>query len=383
MVPLGEIVTPAGSKAGGDVGHTVYSVTKHQGFVPSAEYFKKQVFSRELSNYKRVRPGEFAYATIHLDEGSIGIAPADGLISPMYTVFKADDDHVDSRYLLRYLKSPAAIAQYPRLGKGTVHRRKSIVLAALGQIQIPLPPLAEQRRIAAILDHADAIRAAHSNVVEKIVEIEHSMFKDFLASDSLPRKTLRDLGVDFVAGKNVVGSYGDTHPSRRVIKVSAISTGQFDANESKSMPANYDPPRSHRIRMGDILFGRASGSVNLLGVTAVVNDEPEELYLPDKVWRLVVAIPGAVTSDYVLGLLRSSDFMAFVRHNASGAAGVRNIAKSTVLNYVAPVPSLGEQRAYADQVRLIRRQGQSASRTAQQFDALFASLQSRAFRGEL
>ena len=49
----------------------VLSVTKYDGFVPSEEYFKKKVFSADTENYKIVRKGQFAYATIHLDEGSI------------------------------------------------------------------------------------------------------------------------------------------------------------------------------------------------------------------------------------------------------------------------------------------------------------------------
>ncbi len=81
----------------------VYSVTKHDGFVPSVEYFKKQVFSRDLSSYRVVEPGQFAYATIHLDEGSIGIAPERCLISPMYTVFTHDAARVHPDYLLGLL----------------------------------------------------------------------------------------------------------------------------------------------------------------------------------------------------------------------------------------------------------------------------------------
>ncbi|NLT31675.1 MAG: restriction endonuclease subunit S, partial [Propionibacterium sp.] len=85
MVALGELVRGAGKKAGLDSEWPVYSVTKHAGFVPSLEYFSKQVFSRDLAAYRVVEPGDFAYATIHLDEGSIGIAPVRALISPMYT----------------------------------------------------------------------------------------------------------------------------------------------------------------------------------------------------------------------------------------------------------------------------------------------------------
>lgn len=165
MVPLGEVIAPAGFKAGADTNHPVFSVTKHAGFVPSAEYFKKQVFSRELNGYKRVTQGDFAYATIHLDEGSIGIAPADGLISPMYTVFRPVETLVDSDYLLRFMKSPFAIAQYPRFGKGSVQRRKSISLDALCRLMVPLPPLDEQRRVAAILDHSSGLVAKRGAVV--------------------------------------------------------------------------------------------------------------------------------------------------------------------------------------------------------------------------
>ena len=77
----------------------VYSVTKYDGFVRSLDYFNKQVFSRDLSTYKIVKKGEFAYSTIHLDEGSIALFKEDeALISPMYTVFKVDES-VDNVYL--------------------------------------------------------------------------------------------------------------------------------------------------------------------------------------------------------------------------------------------------------------------------------------------
>src|SRR5690625_4428075 len=118
FVPLRDLVKAAGKRAGTQTQLPVYSVTKHAGFVRSPEYFKKQVFSRDLERYKLVEPGDFAYATIHLDEGSIGIAPERALISPMYTVFKSDNSRIDAGYLIRYLRSPRALAQYPKLSRG-------------------------------------------------------------------------------------------------------------------------------------------------------------------------------------------------------------------------------------------------------------------------
>ena len=76
-VPLGSVANPVKRKAKTGSLLPVYSVTKHSGFVPSLEYFKKQVFSRDTKGYREVQRGEVAYATIHLDEGSIGVSPED------------------------------------------------------------------------------------------------------------------------------------------------------------------------------------------------------------------------------------------------------------------------------------------------------------------
>lgn len=149
IVRLGELISSSGRRAGDNELAPVYSVTKHSGFIPSLEYFKKQVYSRDLSSYRLVNQGEFAYATIHLDEGSIGIAPKKALISPMYTVFSVDKSRVDPGYLIRFMKSPQALIQYQQFGRGAIHRRKAISLKSLGALKTPLPPLDEQRRIAA------------------------------------------------------------------------------------------------------------------------------------------------------------------------------------------------------------------------------------------
>jgi type I restriction enzyme S subunit len=86
----------------------VLSVTKHRGFVPSLEYFGKQIFSKDTDSYKLVRRGQFAYATIHLDEGSIDCLKDrdQGTISPMYTVFDVDDRRVHRASFLSFCGPP-------------------------------------------------------------------------------------------------------------------------------------------------------------------------------------------------------------------------------------------------------------------------------------
>lgn len=287
-------------------------------------------------------------------------------------------EEIDAKYLYHWLKSKTAYLQ--SLGNGATF--KELSKKTTRQIAIPLPSLDEQRRIAKILDQADAIRTKRRQVLTHLDTLTQSIFHDMFGS-AAAKASLRSLGVDFISGKNVVGDDRNAHPLNRVIKVSAISGGHFVPSEVKPMPADYNPPESHRLRHGDILFGRASGSLDLLGATAVVDIDPQDLFLPDKVWRLKVTSDAHVDPIFALGVLRSPDARAFIRHNASGAAGVRNIGKAKLLEYVAPAPNRHLQREFASRVDVVECQRAAAQRAVATDEELFASLQSRAFKGEL
>lgn len=131
----------------------VLSVTKHRGFVPSSEYFSKTVHSKDTENYKLVKRGQFAYATIHLDEGSIDLLRNHdaGLISPMYTVFEITSDALDSDYALRSLKRLAITGRFDAYSNGGVNRRKSISFSDLATYRFIFPPRDEQAAIVDLL----------------------------------------------------------------------------------------------------------------------------------------------------------------------------------------------------------------------------------------
>lgn len=84
----------------------VLSCTKYDGLVPSLQYFGRQVFSKDITQYKIVPQYCFAYATNHIEEGSIGYQSIykNSLISPMYTVFKTDSNMIDDIFLYKLLR---------------------------------------------------------------------------------------------------------------------------------------------------------------------------------------------------------------------------------------------------------------------------------------
>ncbi len=139
------------------INYIVLSCTKYDGLVPSLKYFGKQIYSNDLSSYKIIPQGHFAYATNHIEEGSIGYQSnyENGLISPMYTVFSTDNKMIDDTFLFAVLKSHHLIYLYQSMMEGSINRRGGLRWDSFSKIKIDLPPLREQKAISAFLKDAD------------------------------------------------------------------------------------------------------------------------------------------------------------------------------------------------------------------------------------
>lgn len=155
-VEIGDIAQEVSSTSPSTDDLPVLSCTKHQGLVESLKYFDKQVYSQDTSKYKVVLSGQFVYATNHIEEGSIGLQNivSAGLVSPMYTVFKADEDLVDAGYLFKVLKTERLRQVFAAKTNASVDRRGSLRWNAFARIQLRLPPVEEQREIRCVLDDA-------------------------------------------------------------------------------------------------------------------------------------------------------------------------------------------------------------------------------------
>ncbi len=133
----------------------VLSCTKYNGLVPSLEYFGRKIYSDDLTTYKIVPQNCFAYATNHIEEGSIGyqLKFKEALISPMYTVFKTEKS-VDDSFLFKVLKSHNSIHQYQKRMEGSIDRRGGLRWDEFSKIKVYLPSIEEQKAISDLLDRA-------------------------------------------------------------------------------------------------------------------------------------------------------------------------------------------------------------------------------------
>ncbi len=128
---------------------TVLSCSKYDGFVNSLDYFGKQVFSSDTSNYKIVKKGQFGYPSNHVEEGSIGLLKhcEKGIVSPIYVVFEASKEKVHSPFLYKLLKTDIYRHIFQVSTSSSVDRRGSLRWGDFSKIKVLVPSLEEQQEI--------------------------------------------------------------------------------------------------------------------------------------------------------------------------------------------------------------------------------------------
>ncbi len=130
----------------------ILSVTNARGFVLPEDQFERRVASADLSNYKAVCRGQYAYNPSRINVGSIARLDGwdDGVLSPMYVVFRLDEVKINSDYFLHWLNSHEARQRIKNSAQGSV--RASVSFRDLAAITTPLADGARQVNIARYLN---------------------------------------------------------------------------------------------------------------------------------------------------------------------------------------------------------------------------------------
>lgn len=254
-------------------------------------------------------------------------------------------------------------------------------------IEIPLPPLPEQRRIAAILDKADALRAKRRAAIAKLDQLLQSVFLDMFGDPvtnpkAWPTAQAGEVFSEFVGGKNVACPDESGSPFR-ILKVSAVTSKTYLPLESKPAPPDFSPTASTLVQAGDLLFSRANTS-ELVAATAYVWSTPKNMVLPDKVWKLVLGSNHDFDVMYIWELFKNESFRRKLAKTASGTSGsMKNISKSKLRQVTLLVPPFEMQAKFGKMCRTIHAQVKLLADAEAKAEKTFLSLQQCAFSGQL
>jgi len=294
-------------------------------------------------------------------------------------------DGMDRDFLFHLLRTDDTINRATAACSGANLPRLSPTKFRTFEFRVPRS-ISEQKRIAAILDKADAIRRKRRQAIRMNDEFLRSVFIDMFGDPATNPKGWKtgifgDVVSRLEGGKNIAETNEET--SRRVLKVSSVTYGEYRPEESKFIPNDFPVPESYWVRPGDLLISRAN-TKELIGATAFVWETPPNMMLPDKIWRFVWRDPNNIDPLFIHELTRTPFIKREIARRASGTSGsMKNIAKPKLLGVPIPIPPSNLQKRFGDFARRIHKVTERLSFVQSTPDDLFQSLQQRAFQGKL
>lgn len=300
-------------------------------------------------------------------------------------ILRPNTELVDPRYFANYFQTQKYRQIISNLAAGAnINNLKN---EHLDDLEIPLPPLSEQRRIAQILDKADELRQKRQQAIEKLDQLLQATFIDMFGDPvSNPKGwdlvKVGDVVDEFIGGKNI--ECPDERESKyKILKVSAVTSKVYKPDESKFAPNNFKPNPLAIVEQGDLLFSRAN-TTELVAATAYVWDTPENIVLPDKLWKFSISDDSKVNKLYLWDLFKNTEFRNELSKLSSGTSGsMKNISKGKLNEMLMPLPPKEQQDKFAETSTKLWEQIKTFRRSSASLNSLFKTLQNQAFSGNL
>jgi type I restriction enzyme S subunit len=321
-----------------------------------------------------IRAGDVLVSTVRPNLNGVALVPPEldgATASTGFCVLRPRVNQLDARYLYQWVKSPRFVTDMVRKATGASYPAVSDRIVC--ESKLPLPPLPEQRRIADILDKADALRAKRRAALAQLDTLTQSIFLDMFGDPATnpkgwPRFTLRELGTVITGG---------TPPSAKEGMfdgpIPFVTPGDLESDDPvKRSVTEAGAAEVGTVRPGATLVCCIGATIGKIGRAAVRSAFNQQINAVE--WGL------SVHDTYGTSVLR------FFKPTiiAWGASTTLPILKKSAFERIEiPVPTIELQTEFAERSAEVDRLEQYSRTSHAHCNDLFASLQARAFRGEL
>lgn len=278
-----------------------------------------------------------------------------------------DESRVDLRFLAHFFRYRG----FRDVTTGT--SQPQIIRQNLVRVQVPLPPQCEQRRIAEVLDSADAMLGKRRAAIGKLDSLNQSLFLDLFGNPATnpkgwPHKTLRELG-NVVTGRTPPSAKPDMFDG----PIPFVTPGDLESDEPvKRSVTEEGAEESKTVRAGSTLVCCIGATIGKMGVAEVRSAFNQQLN----------AIEWFDQIDDLYGYAAMRFFKPTIKMWGSSTT-LPILKKSSFERIEIPVPPLTDQREFARRFQCVERLRKTQRASLIKLDELFASLQQRAFNGEL
>ena len=264
--------------------------------------------------------------------------------------------------------------------------RGKLTQAGASEIPVPVPPLPEQRRIAAILDQVDALRTNRRAALAKVDTLAQSIFIEMFGDTvTNPRKwPVSELGALIQDGlQNGLykpsNLYGTGTP---ILRIDGFYAGAVsDLAALKRVKLSPQEVETYGLRANDVVVNRVN-SPEYLGKCALIPELAEPTVFESNMMRFSVD-ETRLHPRYLVVALQGASIRAQILGCAKHAINQSSINQKDVSGFHLQVPPIDYQRRFAKQVSCVEEHILRQQQHHRRLEALFTSLQHRAFRGEL
>lgn len=289
-------------------------------------------------------------------------------------------------YLRQVLRSDPFHVQFMQTVAGVGGSLLRARPAQVARIEIPLPPLPEQRRIAAILDQADALRAKRREALAQLDSLTQSIFIETFGDPAgnplgWPQTCLGELMQSGPQNGLYKPStnYGSGTP---ILRIDAFYDGAVTKLATlKRVRVTAEEVRVFGLTAEDVVINRVN-SIEYLGKSALIPALQEPTVFESNMMRFRVA-PKRVLPTYLVAFLQTPFIKEQIRAASKDAVNQSSINQQDVKAFKINVPPLTVQQTFATRIQAIESLKATHRAAQAESDALFASLQHRAFSGGL
>lgn len=290
-------------------------------------------------------------------------------------VLRPDKAKVDLHYFKHFFETDYYKRTIKSLAEGAnINNLKS---EHFDNLNIPLPPLEEQKKIGAILDAADVYRQKTKALIEKYHQLTQSLFMDMFGDPVTNPKgwdyrKLSDISRYFIG---LTYKPENVH-SKGIIVLRSSNVQDFKLSFDDIVRVSLGVKEKLLVKPNDILMCTRNGSAKLVGKVALIGHEEEPMTFG--------AFMTIIRSDYYMYLMSYFKSPGFRRQIVTGATTtVNQITKNMLDRVELPLPPMRFQEHFAEKVAQIENQKQQAEASLVKAEELFNSLLQRAFKGEL
>ena len=300
-------------------------------------------------------------------------------------ILRPDASRLDASYFGWVLKTDSCLDQASQSKTGSAIRR--IILKDLKRVRFPLPPLAEQKRLAGILDAADALRAKRREALAQLDTLLQSTFLDMFGDPVTNPKGWEVKPLNELLGeKSTNGAYypKDAYSSvgTRMVHMANAFYGVVNPNKVKRVDAPLADIEKYGLLPTDILVSRRSLNYEGSAKPCLIPETDEPLIFESSLIR-VRPDRERVLTIYLFHYLLNDRARAKYVFPLVTRSTISGISQSNLMKVKVVLPPLDLQLRFAAVVESIEQQKASQGAHLDELDTLFASLQSRAFRGDL